>query len=267
MHVFRVRIYQPQAHYRVPFTYQRRHTYPIPPYSTVIGFLCNILGYDSMPAECENLKKLKISIAGRFESKTTEYVWFRNLSKSAHESRFGTTENRSIGGHVEHIGGQSPVLIDILNDVRVIIHLAHEEEKFLAEVNYALRNPMRRLDVLHLGRAEDWIVVEEISNMSKLSMFQLMRVDANFEHFFWIPEKMFLPESQDDASDFDQFDGLIYRLPTFWTVENYAETRNRHGKRIFDYMTAKLSEGLFTGKRFLFDRDCKLPVFLADLGG
>jgi len=39
-----IQIYQPTAHFRIPFTYQRRHTYPIPPYSTVIGLLCNLLG-------------------------------------------------------------------------------------------------------------------------------------------------------------------------------------------------------------------------------
>ncbi|MEM4402583.1 MAG: CRISPR-associated protein Cas5, partial [Candidatus Caldarchaeum sp.] len=83
----------------MPFTYQRRHTYPIPPYSTVIGFLCNVLGIDDQKKKetigvrstvlYGELKKIKISIAGRFASKTTEYIWFRNLSKSAHIDRFG----------------------------------------------------------------------------------------------------------------------------------------------------------------------------------
>lgn len=50
-YILRIRIYRPQAHYRVPFTYQRRHTYPIPPYSTVIGFLCNVLGIDDQGKE------------------------------------------------------------------------------------------------------------------------------------------------------------------------------------------------------------------------
>jgi len=68
-------------------------------------------------------------------------------------------------------------------------------------------------------------------------------------------------------SSFDQFERLLYRLPTFWTVEGYAETRNRHGRRIFEYMTAKLSDGLFTQKQLLFDKECKIPIFLADLGG
>ncbi|MEM4314681.1 MAG: CRISPR-associated protein Cas5, partial [Thermoplasmata archaeon] len=86
MRSLKLKIYQPHAHYRIPFTYQRRHTYPIPPYSTVIGLLCNILGIRNIEGKeepCMNqncscdyhkLKNIKISICGKFESKTTEYI-------------------------------------------------------------------------------------------------------------------------------------------------------------------------------------------------
>ncbi len=267
VYILRLRIYQPQAHYRVPFTYQRRHTYPIPPYSTVIGFLCNVLGYDGMPSEHNKLKKLKISIAGRFESKTTEYIWFRNLAKSNHVKRFGAIENRSIGGHVEHIGGQSPIFIDVLNDVHLVIHLAHEDYLFLEHIRSSLENPVHRLEVLHLGRAEDWIVIEEPPEILNLSSLEVCRIDANFRYFFWIPECLYKPEGIDEVSDFKHYEGIYYRLPTFWTVENYATTHNRHGRRIFEYITVKLSDGLFKEKTFLYDKKCKLPVFLADFGG
>jgi CRISPR-associated protein Cas5t len=234
----------------------------------VIGFLCNVLGIDDQEKdEFRQLRKIKISIAGRFESKATEYLWFRNLAKSAHVERFGAVENRSVGGHIEHIGGQSPVSIDVLNDVQLVIHLAHEDKPFLETLRSSLENPVRRLEILHLGRAEDWIVMEELSDVRELSRFNIKRADANFEHFFWVPEKMYLPESGDGATDFEQFEGLLYRLPTFWTVENYTETWNRHGRRIFEYITVKLSDGLFTRKWFLFDEACRLPVFLADLEG
>jgi CRISPR-associated protein Cas5t len=265
VYFLRLRIYQPQAHYRVPFTYQRRHTYPIPPYSTIIGFLCNVLGYDGIPVEHEKLKKIKISIAGRFESKTTEYTWFRNLAKSAHVERFGSVENRSVGGHVEHIGGQSPISIDVLNDVRLVIHLAHEDCSFLKDIRSSLENPISRLEVLHLGRAEDWIVIEELSKVMCISSFEVCRIDADFRHFLWIPEQFYAPKAS--VSDFASYEGLRYRLTTFWTVEDYATTRNRHGRRIFEYITVKLSDGLLKGKKFLFDKECNPPVFLAILGG
>ncbi|MBC7360793.1 MAG: type I-B CRISPR-associated protein Cas5 [Candidatus Aminicenantes bacterium] len=267
LYVLRTKIYQPQAHYRIPFTYQRRHSYPIPPYSTVIGFLCNLLGYDGMPAEHKYLKNIKISVAGRFEIKTAEYVWFRNLSKDAHLKRFRAVENRSLGGRAEHIGGQSPVLIDILNEVTLIIYLAHNDKAFVDHIRHSLLTSDHRLEVLHLGRAEDWVVFQEISQVYKILDFNTMRIDANFGYFFWIPEKIYQPASKDELTAFEHFDGLVYRIPTFWTVENYNSTFNRHGRRIFKYMTTKLSDGLFRQKYFLFDTEINLPVFLADFGG
>lgn len=128
MKILRIKIYQPQAHYRMPFTYQRRHTYPLPPYSTVIGFLCNALGIYDQRTELyqEGILNLKISLAGRFESKITEYIWFRNLKKEKHVQRFGFAENRETNGHIEHIGGQSPMRIDVLNDVHLEKIIAHK---------------------------------------------------------------------------------------------------------------------------------------------
>lgn len=55
--VLKIKIYQPDAHYRIPFSYQRRFTYPIPPYSTVKGLICNVMGIKS--SEDERFKKLK----------------------------------------------------------------------------------------------------------------------------------------------------------------------------------------------------------------
>lgn len=258
MNALRLRIYQPQAHYRIPFTYQRQHTYPIPPYSTVIGFLCNVLGIDDQAKpEFEKFKRIKISIAGTFESKTTEYSWFRNLSKEKHIQRFGYLENRTVGGHIEHIGGQSLVSIDTLNEVRLIIHLAHEEAEFLEKIKSELENPVNRLEILHLGRAEDWIVFEETPEFVELPTDPIRR-DGNYRHFFWIPE---------NDTAFKTIDGLLYRLPTFWQVEGFKESYNRHGIRNFDYLKTKLNDGLFVHQTLLLDESVwpnGLPVFLAD---
>ncbi|MBX6380694.1 MAG: type I-B CRISPR-associated protein Cas5 [Thermoflavifilum aggregans] len=275
MYFLRLQIYQPQAHYRIPFTYQRRHTYPIPPYSTVIGFLCNVLGIDD-PVKTvkignnsvvlyEQLKKIKISIAGRFESKTTEYIWFRNLSATAHEKRFASVNNRFINGHVEHIGGQSPVLIDTLDEVNLIIYLAHEDKEFLELIKSSIEFPVRRLEILHLGRAEDWIVIKEISAVSELN-FPVKRNDMRTDYFFWIPEKMYVTNHDLLPSDFHQFQGLLYRITTWWEVQDFEKTYNRHGYRNFQYMPVKLNDGLFVRQQFMIDEQHKnFPVFFADL--
>lgn len=267
MNILRLKIYQPQAHYRIPFTYLRRHTYPLPPYSTVIGFIVNALGIFNQEDDLykNGIKKLKISIAGRFDSKTTEYIWFRNLGKDSHKSRFGYLENRELNGHIEHIGGQSPMSIDVLNEVRLVIYLYHTDLNYLNKIKEGISNPVNRLEILHLGRAEDWIVFEEEPKLLSIDNFEFNCSDADYKHFFWIPEKIF--QFDNYKIDYQQFDGLLYNLTTFCEIENYQETFNRHGVRKFEYMRTKLNDGKIKGAELIIDKELKLPIFLGDFNG
>lgn len=273
MHLLRIKIYQPNAHYRLPFAYQRRHTYPLPPYSTIIGFLINALGIWDQRDNFynEGIKKLKISLAGKFDSKITEYIWFRNMSKEAHKSRFGYLENRQINGTVEHPGGQSPMRIDVLNDVHLLLYLGHEKIEVLERISKELSNPINRLEILHLGRAEDWIVLEEEPKLIDDSQIIYERYGGNFNHFFWIPQKFYVRENENwnpiSDDEFDNFDGLMYNLPTFSTIEGYEKNYNRHGKRTFQYVRTKLNDGLIIGQKLMIDKELNLPIFLGDLNG
>jgi len=273
MKILRIKIYQPQAHYRMPFTYQRRHTYPLPPYSTVIGFLCNALGVYDQRTELyqEGILNLKISLAGRFESKITEYIWFRNLKKEKHVQRFGFAENRETNGHIEHIGGQSPMRIDVLNDVHLVIYIAHKEKKYLEVIKENLTNPIKRLEVLHLGRAEDWIVLEEEPKYLDDSEINYKRRDADYKYFFWIPNQFFIKNGNGwEVRENNMYEGLLYNLPTFVTIKDYETTFNRHGERNFEYVRTKLNDGLIKEEKILLDVSDKkniLPIFLGELNG
>lgn len=273
MPVLRLKIYQPQAHYRIPFTYQRRLTYPIPPYSTIIGFLCNACGVDDQKNGLyENvIRKLKISIAGRFKTKTTEMIWFRNLSKKAHIGTYGAIDNREKNGQIGHIGGQAPMKIDVLEDVELIIHLYHENEDNkdkLKELQKKLENPENRLQVLHIGRAEDWIVYQEIKlfedNLKNNSdNFEWKRSDGQYPYFFWIPEKIY--KNKGNPPDWNNFDGLFYRLTTFSNIEGYENHHNHTGRRKYETINAKLNDGKIINTECCFDKNLQLPVFFAEL--
>lgn len=258
MKALKVKIFQPTAHYRMPFTYQRRHTYPIPPYSTIIGFLCNMLGiYYQGNEHFDKLKDCKLSISGRFDIKLTEYIWFRNLSKSAHEKYFGSTAIREKNGEINHIGGQSPMRIDVLENMYLNIHITSEDVSFLEELKTNLSNPLNRLETVHIGRAEDWIVYESIE-MVDLSTESK---DKNYNHFFWVPQ--YIWKTENATLDFDKVDGLFYNLPVFSTIKDYEKTYDRNGERSFDYMRSKLNDGALIGMEYLFDGE--MPVFFADL--
>ncbi len=291
MKVLRLKIYQPHAHYRIPFTFRRRHTYPIPPYSTVIGLICNVLGVKGPIENPEEYKiedlditfkdfanDLYLAIYGKFESMTREYIWFRNLSltaKGGHLSRFGSPANRVVDGIPEHPGGQVPTRIDVLEEVNLIIYIAHKKEKVIEKLANIFRNPEKRLYPLHLGRAEDWIVF----NGEPEDAIKIIEINEEKEPIYgrlkdydysWIPDPERGKDFVDDKfynSEFKDFfrkvHGSSHLITSFYHIRN--------GVRVFEHIPVKLFEGgdfpMRFGKpfRFLKDEELETPLFFAKM--
>ena len=263
--VLKIKIYQPTANYRVPFGYSRRFTYPIPPFSTLKGFLCNVLGIKSNEDEnFEKIKKSSMAIFGRYESLVKEYIWFRNLEEESHVGKFGHITNRIIDYTPQHPGGQMPVTIDTLENVELVIYVYHEDESFLEELQRAIENPSNRNTVLHLGRSEDWLMIKyvgliDISDKSK----DFFVVD----YFTWIPDKDFIDKEFIRADDeeyedfFNNVRGNFVRVPTFYEIVE--------GQRMFTkYVKAKLFEkGIIENISFYYDKEENLPFIFTKLNG
>ncbi|MEO0116551.1 MAG: type I-B CRISPR-associated protein Cas5b [candidate division WOR-3 bacterium] len=271
MQVLRLKIYQPSGHYRIPFTYQRRHTYPIPPYSTVIGLFCNLLGIKPGTEEDQdkNLQKIKnglsLAIYGKFKSITTEYTWLRNLAVKSHQTRFGRPEQRSVSMQPEHIGGQMPTKIDVLNDNDLLIYVSHTDLNFLNKLLECFTNPSNRTYPVHLGRAEDLIVIKD----AKIEELTIDSYVGKLDYFYWLPHlKSALIPKETDNGDYENFFkntyGTLFRMPTYYRI---AE----NGVRNFEYIQVKLVEGkvgFVSGTKPLKiwqDIEEKIPIFLAKL--
>lgn len=260
--VLKVKIYQPHAHYRVPFSYQRRFTYPIPPYSTVKGLICNLLGIRN--DNDDRFKKIKeglsLAIYGRYESLVKEYIWFRNLNKKSHINKFNSVANRFIDNVPQHPGGQMPVTVDVLHNVNLIIYIYHPETDFLKQIKNAFENPETRLSTVHLGRSEDWVVFEEITYPVEINK---KRAVTHIDYFTWIPiyefaNKDFIDESYADF--FNKLNGNIFRLPLFYEIYD-------DNQRIFnEHVTVKLYEGgSFKRQNFYLDFKENIPIILTKL--
>lgn len=268
MKALRICLYQPTTHFRMPFTYQRRHTYPLPPYSTVVGMLCNLMGiFEQKNEKFIKLQNCLIAVSGHFELKHTEYIWFRNLSSKAHEGVYASVNNRIRNGEVGHVGGQSPMRIDVLENFRCNIHLAQKDGRtdFLESVVNEFMNPINRLEPLHLGRSEDWFVPQSIRFTELITSNR----DKNFGHFFWIPENTY---NSPEGFDFNKVEGLYYNLTIGAHIVDYDKYYNRHAARQFDYVRVKLNDGKITGQSYLCDRNVvsddrviSLPVFFASI--
>ncbi|AEH23308.1 CRISPR-associated protein Cas5 family [Thermodesulfobacterium geofontis OPF15] len=272
MKVLKLKIYQPTAHYRILFTFARRHTYPIPPYSTVIGFICNVLGIrDQWDENFEKLKEgLSLAIYGNYEYLNREYVWFRTLDKDSHIGRFGWQENRFIDQLPEHPGGQIPTRVDVLENVKLVIYIRHEDENFIEILKNAFENPSNRIYPIHLGRAEDLVVFEEIKTLNIKEEKKPLYGSLKEYNFTWLVDPgrgekyldfKFYPENYSEF--FNKIQGSYHLITSFYRIVE--------GFRVFEQIPVKLFEGgsfpLSFGKpfRFIFDEEENLPLFFTKM--
>lgn len=187
INVLRIRVSMPNAHFRIIHSSEPQRTYPLPPYSTVIGFLANVLGSQKQIGIM--LKGgLVLGVLSKHDHVTREYTWLRNLSPGAHTGRYGSLDNRTWQGVIEHIGGQSPVGIEVLNGVHIILYIYHPDDSLLKTLNRNLVCPEKWYSHLHLGRAEDWTIIDSAS-MVTLGISNNPADLRNAKQYFqWMPE-------------------------------------------------------------------------------
>ncbi len=82
MKAIRIKLFQEIASYRTPLTFGQRMTYPLPPYSTVIGMVHNLCNFTEY-------KEMNISIQGKYISKAREYF-------TRHEFSTGLTDDKKV---------------------------------------------------------------------------------------------------------------------------------------------------------------------------
>ena len=248
----RIKINLPSAHFRYPFTFQKRYTYPIPPYSTVLGFLTNLFNPErEIPLKeiRKEFEGLEIAVGGNFESKTVNQYWFRNLSSNSHKSRFYSPYNREKDFQVEHPGGQSPIKIEVLIGVEVFIYLKRNEEKLKKieeRINYELGE---MIETPHLGRAED--IISDI-NAEFVDLYE-GKFFGNIKRYFWIPnEGKFKNKNL----------GLLQKIPFCQIPDNPKDFR------IFEFKEVYLSEGNFpriANVETFIDEELNQPVFFTTI--
>jgi CRISPR-associated protein Cas5t len=203
---------------------------------------------------------LSAAVYGRFESIVKDYTWFRNLSKESHISKFQTTTNRIHDFTPQHPGGQMQVFVESLNENRVLVYFSHCDNQKLLEIEECFRNPEKRSGTFHLGRAEDWLVIEDIRQITPEE-----KDVRRCRLFAWLPEPSYCDESyiKGTLSQYETFfnkaPGNCLRMPLFYRITEDNE-------RIFEtYYTAKLYEGGVFPETctFLMDRlddETELPL-------
>lgn len=186
MQVIKLVCKQTLVNYRKPTSFKIKESYPLPPYSTVIGMIhkaCNFTEYHPM----------KISIQGTREGQVSDLYTKYTFSvdkkyESARHNLLVEDKNHKQYGITRGIG-----YTELLTEVELIIHIKPENEEELPTIYEGLKKPSTYLS---LGRHEDLldIVKVEIQECKNVE-------DVKLKHDIYVPIEF---SGNEDSSEFSE---------------------------------------------------------------
>ena len=149
MKAVKLKLYQNMVNYKVPTSFQLKESYPLPPYSTVIGMVHSLCDF-------KEYKPMKISISGNYFSKVNDLY-------TRYEFKNGNPFE--IGRHQLNVNGyginRGVATAELLVDVNLTIHIIPEDqsEEFLNTIFEAFKYPR---EYPSLGRREDIVLIKDV---------------------------------------------------------------------------------------------------------
>lgn len=175
MKAVRLKIEQELVNYKVPTSFQLKETYPLPPYSTVIGMIHFLCGY-------EDYKDMKISIQGKYYSKVND-LYTRYEFKP--EIKFEE------GRHQLEVDGfgisRGVATAELLAEIELLIHIIPEDQLLIQDIEKAFKYPA---EFPSLGRREDLAIIKEIKIVDVFEKELEEDIELPNEHTAYIPLKM-----------------------------------------------------------------------------
>lgn len=197
---------QTLASYRKPSSMQIKETYPLPPYSTVIGMIHAACGF-------ENYVDMKVSIQGEYYSKVNELYTRYEFKPDYYDPDRHSIKTITKDGKKTGIT-QGPANIELLTNVKLIIHILPLNEEDIDTIYEGLKKPK---EYLSLGRREDLLIVEDVKKVD----VQVKKLDEDYrlKYDIYIP----MHEATEENSDYI---GTVYKLNKKYSINQ--KTKIRH---------------------------------------
>jgi len=252
MKSIRLKLKQNLVNYKLPTSFQLKETYPLPPYSTVIGMVHNTCNYTEY-------KPMKISVQGKYHSKVndlaTRYEFKNGMT-------FDATRHQIKVGEYGISRGVSNV--ELLSDVELVIHIVPEDENLVEEIFNAFKTPR---EYISLGRREDLVVVDEVK-IVEISEERIkdenLRIDRDYRAYVPVEiidkKKVFVEGNVDTI----QYKGTMYNLTKDYVSVNYGSAKSPKFFRKWNKIKVHYVSNIVASRRraITVDED-RYMVFLA----
>ncbi|MDP4177444.1 MAG: type I-B CRISPR-associated protein Cas5b [Bacillota bacterium] len=206
----RIKLWQDMVNYKKPTSFQIKETYPLPPYSTIIGMVHNLCGYTEY-------KPMNISVQGKYFSKVND-LYTRYEFKNA--MKFEEARHQLKAG--EYGICQGVATAELLVDVELLIHIIPENQNLVNEIREAFLKPR---EYPSLGRREDIATILEEPKVVEIEQKTLdltIRLEKNYGAY--IPLKMIEDEKikMKNSVNGISMTGTRYKIPKNYYLVNYG---------------------------------------------
>ena len=198
--IIKLKIFQEKAVFRTPYSMEVIETYPLPPSSTIIGFIHNIM------SRTNTIKDINISIQGKYGNLLREFVSYHKFERRSNEGKL------------------YPIIITSLIDLELIIHIKMPSEELHKELFYSLQNPP---SFPYLGRPEDLITQMEVLEDSEEN-FDPSKTERGT---LAIPYDAFIPF---ELAKGLEIEGVPYLIPGYYTLRSFKGKRKNEIFRNFE---------------------------------
>lgn len=252
MKSIRLKLKQNLVNYKLPTSFQLKETYPLPPYSTIIGMIhnaCNYLEY----------KPMQISVQGKYHSKVndlaTRYEFKNGMTYDS------TRHQLKVGDYGISIGVSN---VELLSEVELLIHIVPEDQSLVEEIYNAFKTPR---DYISLGRREDLVVIDEVKVVEILEervRGENLRINRDYKAYIpvqLIEKKRVLIEGEVDTIEYK---GTMYNLTKDYALVNYGTTKSPKVFRKWNKVKVHYVSNVVASRRreITLDED-RYMVFLA----
>lgn len=250
MKAVRIEAYQNMPCYRKASSFRLRESYPLPPYSTVIGMIHRACGFTQY-------HEMRVSVQGEYCSivnDTYTHYEFNPVPKGKGESK-DYVDHYNIGyyskDNTHHRLNRGVGNHELLTDVQLLIHVCPDDESLVEVIYNGLMDPVCYPS---LGRWEDLL---RIDSVEECDIYEDIINDATFT----LKRNAYVPVEFYNRDEFNyKVNGTRYKINKTYTVN--PKTSFRQWNELIDVIYASTESQIVKGA--ICSKDSKGDVvFLA----